>query len=76
MFLFVRKERALSEVPQALKDLFGKAELFTHMMLDENKKLARAEVDKVMSEIIDKGFYLQMPEPIAEYRQFLANKER
>ena len=33
------------------------------MILDPKRPLARADVSKVMDEIRDKGFYLQMPPP-------------
>lgn len=72
MFLFVRKEKALREVPEALLELFGQEKLFTHMILDEQKKLARVDASKVISEITGKGYYLQMPEEIPEYRKALA----
>ena len=61
MYLYVDKSEGLERIPEALLDNFGKPELVTHMMLSENKKLARADVIQVMKQIEEKGFYLQMP---------------
>lgn len=58
-------------VPDALLNQFGKPVLVTTMLLAATKKLARADVIKVMDEITRQGFYLQMPPPPIPLREQL-----
>ena len=60
MYLYVSREDKLTRVPEFLLQRFAKPILVTTMLLSEKKKLAQADVLKVMSEIVDNGFYLQM----------------
>ncbi len=61
MYLYVDKQQGLSEVPEALLDRFGEPVLVMTLLLSKDKPLARANVEKVLSDITEKGFYLQMP---------------
>jgi uncharacterized protein YcgL (UPF0745 family) len=61
MYLYVAKSDGLGRVPEALLNQFGKPELAMTMALSADKKLARAEADKVLADIDSQGFYLQMP---------------
>lgn len=63
MYLFVPKDKGIKQVPQALLDSFGELTLVTTLVLTPERKLARAEASKVLDELADKGFYLQMPPP-------------
>ncbi len=76
LYLYVNKDKGLSEVPEALLNLFGKALLVTHMLIDEDKKLARVEGAVILEHIKRQGFYLQMPDPLPEYKQFLVNSNQ
>ena len=67
MYLYVRKVEGLTRVPQALLDMFGRPRHYVTMMLTPERKLARAEAPKVLSEMADKGFYLQMPPQREDY---------
>ena len=70
MYLYVEKTRGLEDVPDALMKRFGDSCKLMTLMLEPGRKLARANVDDVMREIADKGFYLQMPPTAAElYRR-------
>jgi uncharacterized protein YcgL (UPF0745 family) len=64
MYLYVSREDKLTRVPEFLLQRFAKPILVTTMLLSEKKKLAQADVLKVISEIVDNGFYLQMPSPL------------
>mgnify|MGYP000865758580 CR=1 FL=1 len=64
MYLYVSREDKLTRVPEFLLQRFAKPILVTTMLLSEKKKLAQADVLKVISEIVDNGFYLQMPPPL------------
>lgn len=61
MYLYVDKKQDLTRVPEALLAIFGKPQAAMVLLLDENKKLARANVSDVIKSIEEQGFYLQMP---------------
>ncbi|KZZ45107.1 MAG: YcgL domain-containing protein [Saccharospirillaceae bacterium] len=66
-YLYVAQKTGLKELPEELLEVFGPAEKTLTIILTEDKKLARAEAVKVMAEIEDKGYYLQMPPPKETY---------
>jgi uncharacterized protein YcgL (UPF0745 family) len=64
MYLYVPKDighNNLENIPEALLHSFGELTLVTTMVLTESRKLARADIHKVMAELKETGFYLQMP---------------
>lgn len=63
MYLYVDKARGLQDVPETLKESFGRAEPVMTMLLTADKTLARADAAKVIEAIRSQGFYLQMPPP-------------
>lgn len=67
MYLYVRKADGLKRVPEALLAMFGTPRHFVTLMLTPEKTLARAEAPKVLAEIAEKGFYLQMPPAREDY---------
>lgn len=66
MYLYVDKKQGLESVPDALLGRFGKPLTLMVLLLEPGKKLARANIDEVMSQILENGFYLQMPPTAAE----------
>ena len=67
MYLYVRKSDGLTRIPEALLAMFGKPKHYVTLLLGSDRKLARAEAPKVIAEIAEKGFYLQMPPGREEY---------
>lgn len=61
LYLYVKKEQDLNDLPELLMKQFGKAEFSMRLLLTEDKKLARADAKEVCAALEDKGFYLQMP---------------
>jgi uncharacterized protein YcgL (UPF0745 family) len=61
MYLYVPSDQGLKEVPEALLDSFGELSLVMKILLSSKKKLARVDVETVIEEIQNKGFYLQVP---------------
>ena len=61
MYLYVDKQEDLSRVPPALLKQFGKPELAMTLLLQPERSLARVDVVKVLVELDELGFYLQMP---------------
>lgn len=67
MYLYVDKMDQLKRVPEALLDMFGQPVHVFDMLLAPEKELARVEADKVLNDILEKGFFLQMPPPKDDY---------
>ena len=61
MYLYVDHHEDLAKVPEALLARFGKPARAMTLVLSPDRKLSRADVAKVMQEIADNGFYLQLP---------------
>lgn len=63
-FLYVEKADDFSKVPEELRKLIGTPKLFMTLDLDGRKKLGVAELAKVKNELLENGFYLQLPPPV------------
>ena len=63
-YLYVARGEGVALVPLELLDRLGELKLVTTIMLDRTRKLARADACRVMSDIHEKGFYLQLPPKI------------
>ncbi|NIG87610.1 YcgL domain-containing protein [Serratia symbiotica] len=62
-YLYVEKKDDFSRVPQELMKNFGTPRLVMVPSLDERKKLASADSEKVKKSLRDEGDYLQFPPP-------------
>lgn len=62
MFLYVDKLNGMEKVPEPLKDMFGAPEHVMDMLVDESKSFARIKGQELLSAIMDRGYYLQMPD--------------
>lgn len=69
MYLYVSRQEGLKRVPEALLAQFGEPEPIMLLNLDGSKKLARADADKVVQQIREQGYYLQMPPTPDELRR-------
>ena len=67
MYLYVDKQEQLASVPDALKTMFGTPLHVFDMLITPEKKMARVEADKVLNDIQEKGFFLQMPPAKEDY---------
>ncbi|PCI59350.1 MAG: hypothetical protein COB35_11480 [Gammaproteobacteria bacterium] len=63
-YLFVNKRDDFATVPEALMTTFGTPTLVTLINLATKDKLAMADINKVKENLINKGYYLQLPPPI------------
>ena len=61
MYLYVQAEKGLKAVPEVLLESFGEPSLVMKILLRSKQKLARVDVETVIEEIQNKGFYLQVP---------------
>ena len=66
MYLYVDQARGLEDVPEDLLGRFGVPERVMTLLLDSDRKLARADPAEVLAKIDNQGFYLQMPPTTAE----------
>ena len=61
MYLYVPKVNGLKEVPETLIEHFGEPRHVMDMLLNRDRKLARADTGRVLDDLIERGYYLQMP---------------
>jgi hypothetical protein len=66
MYLYVKRDDALERVPEALIELFGKAEKTMTMVVTADKKFAQFTGERLLEVLDEKGFYLQMPPAMDE----------
>ena len=69
MYLYVEKQAGLTRVPATLLQQFGEPEPVMLLHLDGKRSLARADADKVVDQINEQGYYLQMPPTAEELRR-------
>ena len=74
MYLYLNKRDKLDAVPDALKSVFGQPIHVMDMLLKPEKQLARVDTKKVLSELEERGYYLQMPPQQDEYIQHLPDE--
>lgn len=67
MYLYVPKATQMEGVPELLLEKFGVPQHAMDLLLRKDKPLAHADVEKVMDELADKGFYLQLPPAKEDY---------
>ena len=63
MYLYVDASTDLARVPEALLERFGRPVEALSLMLAPDRTLARADAARVLEQIEEEGFYLQMPPP-------------
>jgi uncharacterized protein YcgL (UPF0745 family) len=65
MYLYISRENDFSLVPDTLLQKFGDPVKVMELTLNSARKLAREDVAKVMDNLINQGFHLQMPPKMA-----------
>lgn len=61
MYLYVLKDKGLTEVPEELLQRFGRPQQAMVLLLTPGRKLARASGESVMASLRERGYYLQLP---------------
>jgi len=61
LYLYVPREKGLTQVPEALLESFGKPESALVFRLAADRRLARVAASDVLAALQDRGYYLQMP---------------
>ena len=61
-YLYVRRGQKWDELPEALRSIFGQPVHAMDLLLTPDKQLARTTGKEVMAALVEKDFFLQMPE--------------
>ena len=61
MYLYVPKKDNFEDVPEPLMQMFGRPVLVTILALDKHERLGMVDKQKLIDELSEKGFYLQVP---------------
>lgn len=79
-YIFVRRGQDWEELPDALKEIFGKPVHSMDLVLTPERKLARTSGKQILEALDDRGFYLQMPEEqdsyVVEFRKKLERHKK
>jgi uncharacterized protein len=68
-YLYIDKSKGLGCLPEPLLEIFGRPQEAFTFLLTEDRKLAHADARRVMAELSEKGFYLQLPPPLPDEMQ-------
>ena len=60
-YVYLEKEAAFEDLPDAFRDQFGPEERFLEFELYADKQLAQVDAQVVLDAIATQGFYLQLP---------------
>jgi len=60
-YLYLAEGKELEDLPEFLLQKFGPPELVIELDLSQRKKLAQANLETVKSQLLSKGYYLQLP---------------
>ncbi|EJN37355.1 hypothetical protein PMI38_03204 [Pseudomonas sp. GM84] len=71
MYLYVLKADGLERVPEGLLPFFGTPRHAFDLVLSPERKLAREDIAKVLENLDNQGYHLQMPPPDDEYIEHL-----
>ncbi|WOT06987.1 YcgL domain-containing protein [Shewanella youngdeokensis] len=65
-YLFVEKRNEFERVPEALMKMFGEPKLVMLLPINKRDHLGFADINKVKTDLMDKGYYLQLPPPVVD----------
>ncbi|MGP4956101.1 YcgL domain-containing protein [Pseudomonas helleri] len=71
MYLYVLKAEALERVPETLLSGFGKPQHAFDLVLTPERTLVREDIGKVLENLKEQGYHLQMPPAEDEYIEHL-----
>ncbi|MCG7586383.1 YcgL domain-containing protein [Photobacterium sp. OFAV2-7] len=63
-YLYINTKDDFSDVPESLMTTFGTPQFVMVLKLDNGRKLALADVEKVKEALATVGYYLQVPPPV------------
>jgi len=60
-YLYLSEETQFEDLPNSLQQVFGEPEFVMTLELTPDRKLAYEDAEKVIQNLREKGFHLQMP---------------
>jgi len=77
MYIYLAEEDNFSNVPKEIFNSLGIISFAMELEINPDRKLARENPEKVMENLNENGFHLQLPDetPIEELMTRLANKK-
>ncbi|MDF0750441.1 YcgL domain-containing protein [Marinobacter sp. 71-i] len=66
-YVYVRRGQAWDDLPESLRGIFGQPVHAMDLVITPERKLARTTGKQVLDAIVDKDFFLQMPEESSGY---------
>lgn len=61
LYIYLRKKDDFSSMPEDLFQSLGRLQFVMELQLTPERKLAKEDAIKVMEQLENKGFYIQMP---------------
>jgi len=61
LYVYLKKDDTVDSLPEEFKKHCGKLEHSMRMLLTPEKKLANADTKKVIAQLSERGYYIQMP---------------
>ena len=65
-YLYLRDKDAFTLVPDIVRNPLGVLEFVMSLELSEGRKLARADAAVVRSNLVERGYYLQVPPSVLD----------
>ncbi len=75
LYIYLSKKDDFSQVPEAVLKTFGKIEFIMELEITPERKLAKEDAGKVISSLMNKGFFVQMPATILPDALLLKNNK-
>lgn len=60
-YLYLAENTSFDELPDALQKQFGEPAFVMKLLIRPDRPLARVDVNQVLSQLDDEGYYLQLP---------------
>ena len=60
-YIYLLEGEDYDDLPESLKNVFGKPEFVMNLELTPQRKLANEDVNQVMENLAEKGYHLQLP---------------
>ena len=60
-YLYLAADKAFDELPETLRRTFGEPAFVMDLLLTPDRKLARVDVARVLEDLEEQGFSLQLP---------------
>jgi uncharacterized protein YcgL (UPF0745 family) len=60
-YLYLAEDIEFKDLPESLQQIFGQEEEIMRLDLSQTGRLANADIDTVKRDLVEQGFYLQLP---------------